>query len=85
VLSAFLVALREGVEAALVVGIILVYLSRTGRAHLAGYAWGGAASAVALSLAATTVLERFQIGKERRDSKIAKASSNASDDIWRQI
>jgi len=31
-LSAFLIALREGVEAALVVGIILVYLSRTGRA-----------------------------------------------------
>ena len=79
-LSVFLIALREGVEAALAAGMILVCLSRTGRAHLAGYAWGGAASAVALSLVATIALERFQIGKERRDSKIAKASSYASYD-----
>ena len=50
-LSAFLIALREGVEASLVVGIILVYLSRTGRAHLARFAWYGVAAAVALSLA----------------------------------
>ena len=63
-LSAFLIALREGVEAALVVGIILVYLSRTGRAHLARYVWGGVASAVALSLAAAIALERFQISED---------------------
>lgn len=63
-LSAFLIALREGVEAALVVGIILVYLSRTGRAHLARYVWGGVASAVALSLAAAIALERFRISED---------------------
>ena len=40
-LSALLVAFREGVEAALVVGIVLVYLNRTGRRALAGYVWGG--------------------------------------------
>ena len=33
-LSALLVALREGVEAALVVGIVLVYLNRSGRRAL---------------------------------------------------
>ncbi len=63
-LSAFLIALREGVEAALVVGIILVYLSRTGRTHLSRYVWGGVASAVALSLAAAIALERFRISED---------------------
>jgi FTR1 family protein len=64
VLSAFLIALREGVEASLVVGIILVYLSRTGRAHLARYAWYGVAAAVALSLAVAMALERWQISED---------------------
>jgi high-affinity iron transporter len=64
VLSAFLVALREGVEASLVVGIILVYLSRTGRSHLAKFVWGGVAAAVGLSLAAAIALERFQISED---------------------
>ena len=63
-LSAFLIALREGVEAALVVGIILVYLSRTGRAHLARYVWGGVAAAAALSLAVAIALERFSINED---------------------
>jgi high-affinity iron transporter len=64
VLSAFLIALREGVEASLVVGIILVYLSRTGRAHLARFAWYGVAAAVALSLAVAVALERWQISED---------------------
>ena len=63
-LSAFLVALREGVEAALVVGIILVYLSRTGRSHLARFAWYGAASAAALSLAVAVALDRWRISED---------------------
>ncbi|HMD42681.1 MAG TPA: Fe-S-containing protein [Candidatus Acidoferrum sp.] len=63
-LSAFLIALREGVEAALIVGIILVYLSRTGRAHLSRYVWGGVATAAALSLAVAIVLERFSISED---------------------
>ncbi len=63
-LSAFLIALREGVEASLVVGIILVYLSRTGRAHLARYAWYGVAAAVALSLGIAIALERWQISED---------------------
>jgi FTR1 family protein len=64
VLSAFLIALREGVEAALVVGIVLVYLARTGRAHLSRYVWGGVAAAVALSLAVALALERFNISED---------------------
>ena len=63
-LAAFLIALREGVEAALVVGIILVYLSRTGRAHLARFAWYGVATATALSLAVAMALERWRISED---------------------
>jgi len=63
-LEAFLIALREGVEAALVVGIILVYLSRTGRAHLARFAWYGVAAATALSLAVAMALQRWQISED---------------------
>ena len=63
-LSAFLLALREGVEASLVVGIILVYLSRTGRGHLARFAWCGVAAAAALSLGVAVALERFRISED---------------------
>jgi high-affinity iron transporter len=63
-LSSFLIALREGVEASLVVGIILVYLSRTGRAHLARYVWYGVAAAALLSLGVAVALERFQISED---------------------
>jgi high-affinity iron transporter len=64
VLSAFLIALREGVEAALVVGIILVYLARTGRSHLARYVWSGVLAATALSLGVAIALERFSISED---------------------
>jgi high-affinity iron transporter len=63
-LSAFLIALREGVEAALVVGIVLVYLSRTGRSHLVRYVWSGVAAAAALSLAVAVALERWKVSQD---------------------
>jgi len=63
-LSAFLIALREGVEAALVVGIILVYLSRTGRQHLSRFVWYGVATAAALSLGVAIALERWRISED---------------------
>ena len=65
-LSAFLVSLREGVEASLVVGIILVYLSRTGRVQLARFVWYGVAAAAALSLGVAIALERWQINEDPR-------------------
>jgi high-affinity iron transporter len=63
-LSAFLIALREGVEASLVVGIILVYLARTGRSQLARFVWYGVAAAAALSLAVAVALDRWRISQD---------------------
>ncbi|HLK03127.1 MAG TPA: Fe-S-containing protein [Candidatus Acidoferrum sp.] len=63
-LSALLIALREGVEASLVVGIILVYLSRTSRVHLARFVWYGVGLAAALSLAVAIALERWSISED---------------------
>jgi high-affinity iron transporter len=63
-LPAFLIALREGVEASLVVGIILVYLARTGRSQLARFVWYGVVAAVALSLAVAVLLERWRISED---------------------
>ncbi len=56
--------MREGVEAALVVGIILVYLARTGRSHLARFAWSGVAAAAALSLGIAVELQRWRISED---------------------
>jgi len=63
-LAALLIALREGVEAALVVGIILVYLARTGRSQLTRFVWCGVAAAAALSLGVAILLERWQISED---------------------
>jgi FTR1 family protein len=63
-LSALLVALREGVEASLVVGIILVYLSRTARSHLVRFVWFGVGLATALSLAVAIALEHWNINQD---------------------
>ncbi len=63
-LSALLVALREGVEAALVVGIVLVYLNRSGRRALKVYAWAGVLLACAASVAAALLLQRWAINED---------------------
>jgi high-affinity iron transporter len=63
-LSALLLALREGVEAALVVGIVLVYLNRTGRRALARYVWGGVLLAFGASFAAAVLLQRWRVSED---------------------
>jgi FTR1 family protein len=75
VFSAFLIALREGVEASLVVGIILVYLSRTGRQQLAKFVWYGVAAAAALSLAVAVALQHWQISEDGFEGVLLLAAS----------
>lgn len=55
-LSTFIIALREGLEAALIVGILLAYLMKTNRTHLRNPLWIGVTLALIASLALGAVL-----------------------------
>jgi high-affinity iron transporter len=60
--AAFLVALREGIEAALIISILLAYLKQIQAQNRAYLIWWGTALAVAVSIVVGTVI--FAIGAE---------------------
>jgi len=60
--AAFIVTLREGIEAALIVSILLAYLKQLGRTDRAHVVWWGTALAVGLSAVVGTVI--FAVGAE---------------------
>lgn len=55
-LSALLIALREGVEMTLIVGVVLAYLGQTGTMRAARWVWAGTAAATLVSLGFLGVL-----------------------------
>jgi high-affinity iron transporter len=55
-LQAFIITLREGVEAALIVGIVFAYLGKIGRPELKRTVFWALGSAVAASIAVAIVL-----------------------------
>jgi high-affinity iron transporter len=62
--EALIVTLREGVEAALVVGIIVAFLRREGYERHLGAVWSGIAAAAAASLLGALVLYRWAVNEE---------------------
>src|SRR5579883_1465078 len=63
-LQAFIVTLREGVEAALIVGIVLAYLQKIGRTDLRKTVFTALGSAFLASLLGAIVLSRTQFNQD---------------------
>ncbi|MBF8265907.1 MAG: iron permease FTR1, partial [Dehalococcoidia bacterium] len=62
--AALAITLREGMEAALVLGIILAYLRRTGRTYLNKYVYWGLGFAVLVSILAGIVIQIIGLDPE---------------------
>src|SRR3990172_2277817 len=63
-LEAVVITLREGIEAALVVGIALAYLKRSGGAAMARYVFWGLGAAIVASVAGAVVITRWGLDPE---------------------
>lgn len=63
-LEAMVVTLREGIEAALVVGILLAYLRKTGREALSRSVLFGLGAAVAASILGAVLIQRYGLDPE---------------------
>ncbi len=75
-LSSFIIALREGLEAALIVGIVIAYVQKSNRKPLVIYVWIGVAGAVALSLVLGALLNfTSQTLSERGSAMFAGVTS----------
>ena len=57
-LSTFIIALREGLEAALIIGILVAYILKTDRRHLLAPLWSGVAAAIAGSIGLGLILSK---------------------------
>lgn len=69
-MAAFILSLREGLEAALIVGILLGALRRVGRDELSRFIWAGVAVAAVVSAAVAVGLVAAGIELEGRTEQI---------------
>jgi len=57
--DSLVITLREGVEAALIVGIVLGYLKKAGREEWTRFVWWGVGTAVIVERAAAYFLQKM--------------------------
>ncbi|HLG17063.1 MAG TPA: Fe-S-containing protein [Blastocatellia bacterium] len=73
--ESLVVTLREGVEAALIVAIVIAYLSKIDRAELARSAYAGLAAAVAVSIIGALFIRRLEVNQESFEGWMMLTSS----------
>jgi high-affinity iron transporter len=73
--SALVVTLREGVEAALIVGITLAYLAKIGRPELKKPVYAALGAAFAGSIAVAILLSRLQVNEDAFEGWIMLAAA----------
>jgi FTR1 family protein len=74
-LQAFIVTLREGVEAALIVGIVLAYLAKIGRPDLRKPVYAGLAAAFIGSIGLAIVLSRVELNEDSFEGWVMLAAA----------
>jgi len=74
-LQAFIVTLREGVEAALIIGITLAYLNKIGRPDLRKSVFAALGSAFVASIGVAVLLSRFQFNEDLFEGWVMLAAS----------
>lgn len=74
-LQAFIVTLREGVEAALMIGIVLAYLAKIGRPELRKSVYFGLGAAFVGSLGLAYVVHRLEVNEDAVEGWIMLAAA----------
>lgn len=74
-LPTYLLSLREGLEAALIIGIVLGALTKIRRSDLAPAVWMGALSAVIVSILTAVLLTSFGMSLEERAEEIFEGTT----------
>jgi high-affinity iron transporter len=74
-LASFLLSLREGLEAALIIGIVLGVLLKLGRTDLSVKVWQGVALAISLSIGAAITLNLLGLEFKGRGEEIFEGSA----------
>src|SRR5215207_246116 len=74
-IAAALIAFREGLEAALIVGIVFGYLKKTGQSAQNRYAWAGVIAAIAASFALAFGIQAIGAELEGRAEEIFEGTT----------
>ena len=83
-LQAFIITLREGVEASLIVGIVFAYLTKIGRSELKRIVFWALGAALAASICGAIILARTQFNTDVFEGwvMLGAAALRHQHDLW---